>query len=77
MSKDYKLLIEPYSLTAYFRSIINTSNSFEIVNFLLKKSSLSLDDLESRWDNFDKVFWEEYWNKISALSFAKIKWKKI
>lgn len=72
MSKDYKILIEPFSLTAYFRSIINISNSFEVFNFLLKKSNLSFDDLEARWDNFDKIFWEEYWNKISALSFATI-----
>lgn len=72
MSKDYKLLVEPYSLTAYFRSILNISYSFEIINFLLKKSNLSLWELEHRWDNFDKIFWKEYWNKISALSFATI-----
>ncbi len=78
MSKDYKLLVEPYSLTAYFRSILNISHSFEIINFLLKKSNLSMWELENRWDNFDKVFWKEYWNKISALSFATIieaRWK--
>ena len=72
MSKDYKLLVEPYSLTAYFRSILNISSSFEVINFLIKKSNLSLWELEQRWDSFDKVFWEEYWNKISALSFATI-----
>lgn len=78
MSKDYKLLVEPYSLTAYFRSILNISYSFEIINFLLKKSKLSLWELEQRWDSFDKVFWKEYGNKISALSFATIieaRWK--
>jgi hypothetical protein len=72
MSKDYKLLAEPYSLTAYFRSILNISNSFEIINFLIKTSNLSLDELSGRWDNFDKIFWQDYWNKISALSFATI-----
>ena len=72
MSKDYKLLVEPYSLTAYFRSILNISYSFEVTNFLLKKSNLSLWELEHRWDNFEKIFWNDYWNKISSLSFAAI-----
>jgi len=78
MSKDYKLLVEPYSLTAYFRSILNISSSFNIINFLLKKSHLSLWELEQRWDVFDKIFWKNYWNIISALSFATIieaRWK--
>ena len=78
MSKDYKLLVEPYSLTAYFRSILNITSSFEVINFLLKKSNLSLWELQHRWDNFDKIFWNDYWNKISALSFATIieaRWK--
>ena len=78
MSKDYKLLVEPYSLTAYFRSILNISSSFNVINFLLKKSHLSLWELEQRWDGFDKIFWKDYWNIISALSFATIieaRWK--
>lgn len=68
----YKLLAETYSLTWYFRSILNIPYSFEIINFLLKNSKLSIWDLETRWDSFDKVFWKEYWSKISALSFATI-----
>ncbi len=76
--KDYHLLIETYSLTAYFRSILNITSSFDVINFLIKKSNLSLSELEQRWDSFDKVFWKEYWNIISALSFATIieaRWK--
>jgi len=78
MSKDYKLLVEPYSLTAYFRSILNIPYSFENINFLLKKSNLSIWDLETRWDNFNESFWKNYWDIISALSFATIieaRWK--
>ncbi len=78
MLKNYKILLEPFSLTAYFRSILKISNSFDVFNFLLKKSWLSSNELEGRWDNFDQVFWKEYWNKISALSFATIieaRWK--
>gem|GEM_PF-5824347 len=38
MLKNYKILLEPFSLTAYFRSILKISNSFDVFNFLLKKS---------------------------------------
>lgn len=67
-----RILVETYALTAYFRSILNISYSFDVINFLLKISNLSIWELENRWDNFDSVFWNDYWNKISALSFATI-----
>lgn len=76
--KNYHLLLETYSLTAYFRSLIDISHSHEIRDFLLNNSHLDEYELQHRWDNFDKIFWKEYWNKISALSFATIieaRWK--
>ena len=54
--KDYHLLLETYSLTAYFRHLLNMNHSKEIINFLLNNSELKEDELEQRWDNFDKIF---------------------
>ena len=76
--KDYHLLLETYSLTAYFRHLLNIEYSEEIINFLLNNSELQESELEQRWDSFDKIFWNDYWNKISALSFATVieaRWK--
>lgn len=70
--KDYKFLAETFTLTAFFRNLTNYYNSEEIIKFLLKVSNLSFDDLKKRWDNFDKVFWNEKWELISALSFSTI-----
>lgn len=70
--KDYKFLAETFTLTAFFRSLTYYYASEYIIKFLLKTSNLSLDDLKKRWDGFDKVFWDEKWNTISALSFSTI-----
>ena len=79
--KDYKLLAEFFTITAFFRSINHYFASEQIIKFLLKTSNLSLDDLiTKRWDFFDKVYWDEKWNIISALSFSTIieaRWKLI
>lgn len=71
-TKDYKLLAETFTLTAFFRSLTHCYNSEYIIKFLLKISNLSFEDLKKRWDNFDTVFWKEKWLLISALSFSTI-----
>ncbi len=70
--KDYKFLAETFTLTAFFRSLINYFSSEEIIKFLLSISNLSFDDLKKRWDGFDNVFWKEKWKLISSLSFSSI-----
>lgn len=70
--KDYKLLAETFTLTAFFRSLTHCYNSEYIIKFLLKISNLSFEDLKKRWDNFDNIFWSEKWDLISALSFSTI-----
>lgn len=77
MSKD-SIKLSDYYFISYFRDLLSIKYAYEITNFLLKKSNLSLWEFEKKWDNFDIIFWEEYWNKISALSFATIieaRWK--
>ncbi len=71
-TKDYKLLAETFTLTAFFRSLTHCYNSDYIIKFLLKTSNLSFEDLKKRWDNFDNIFWKEKWPLISALSFSAI-----
>lgn len=65
-------LAETFTLTAFFRELVKYPFSKEIIDFLLLKSWLKNEDLQNRWDWFDKVFWEDYWKKISALSFSTI-----
>ncbi len=67
-----KLLAETFTTTAFFRSLIDYPYSEEILEYLLNESGLTKEELQARWDWFDKVFWEEYWKKISALSFSTI-----
>ncbi len=71
-TNEYQMLANVFSLTAYFRFILNQKFSPIIINYLLKNSWLSQDDLKNRWDNFDKVFNSDYWKLISALSFCTI-----
>lgn len=67
-----KALAETFTLTAFFRSLVNYPYSKEVIEYLLNKSWLSKEELQARWDGFDKVFWDEYWKIISALSFSAI-----
>lgn len=67
-----KALAETFTLTAFFRSLVNYPYSEEMINYLLTQSWLKKEELQARWDGFDKVFWEKYWKKISALSFSTI-----
>jgi hypothetical protein len=54
--KDYKLLAETFTLTAFFRGLTKYPHSSYATNFLLKNSHIELEDLNKRWDSFDKVF---------------------
>ncbi len=65
-------LAETYTLTAFFRSLIEYPYSREIIDYLLLKSWLEDQELQKRWDWFDAIFWEDYGKKISALSFSAI-----
>ena len=56
-------LAETYTLTAFFRKLVKYPYGKEIIDFLLLKSWLKIDDLQNRWDWFDKVFWEDYRKK--------------
>lgn len=71
MSKENINLAEHYFIS-YFKDLLSIKFSYEITNFLLKKSKISIWEFEKKWDNYDIIFWKEYWNKISALSFATI-----
>ena len=71
--EEQKALSNVYTLTAFFRSLIFYPYSENIINYLYKVSGLTKEDLQSRWDWFDSIFWnEEYWRKISALSFSTL-----
>ncbi|QFR39444.1 hypothetical protein A9Q91_04415 [Candidatus Gracilibacteria bacterium 28_42_T64] len=65
-------LAETYTLTAFFRSLIEYPYSREIIDYLLLKSGLEDQELQKRWDGFDAIFGEDYGKKISALSFSAI-----
>ena len=67
-----KALAETFTLTAFFRSLVGYSYSEELINYLILISWLNKQELQNRWDWFDSVFWDEYWKKISALSFSTI-----
>ncbi|MDD3646703.1 MAG: class I SAM-dependent methyltransferase [Candidatus Gracilibacteria bacterium] len=67
-----RALAETFTLTAFFRSLVNYPFSKEVINYLLSVSGLSKEELQSRWDSFDRVFGEDYGRKISALSFSAI-----
>lgn len=71
MSKNNINLSEHYFIS-YFKDLLSIKYAYEITNFLLKKSKLSIWDFEKKWDSYELIFWKEYWNKISALSFASI-----
>ena len=70
--KDYAILAETFTLTAFFWYLNWCYFSENIVSYLMKTSNLSIDDLQKRWDWFDSVFWKEKWTLISALSFSTI-----
>ncbi|MDD2870895.1 MAG: hypothetical protein PHS49_02795 [Candidatus Gracilibacteria bacterium] len=71
MSKNNINLSEHYFIS-YFKDLLSIKYAYEITNFLLKKSKLSIGDFEKKWDSYDLIFGKEYGNKISALSFATI-----
>lgn len=66
-------LEDTYSLTAYFRTIVNNSSYWQdLLKYLLEIFNLQTADLQGRWDSIENLFWEEDGKLISALSFSTI-----
>ncbi len=68
---DLKLLSETYGLNAFFRCQIKYPFSQEILDYLLDLETITDEEIQKRWDNFDKIF-PSKGKLISALSFSAI-----